>query len=155
MKILITNKDARRSYEIIDTFRGGMVLSGAEVKSLKQGQGSLKGSFIITRINHKQNHDLLIKNMYIPPFQQKNTQGGYDSERIRSVLVTKKEQKDISKQLSNRGSTLIPLQIIQVGQLIKVDFCVARGLKKHDKREKIKKHAAMREAGREAKSKIR
>lgn len=155
MKTLITNKDARRSYEIIDTYYGGLVLSGAEVKSIKKSQGSLKGSFLIARMNHKQSPELFLKNMFVPPYQQKNMPGDYNPERMRTVLISKKEHAQIQKNLSNRGTTLIPLQIGLAGSLVKIQFAVARGLKKYDKREKIKKADTMREINREVKLRIR
>lgn len=81
--------------------------------------------------------------------------GDYNPERMRTVLISKKEHAQLQKNLSNRGTTLIPLQIGLTGHLVKIQFAVARGLKKYDKREKLKKADAIIEMKREVKSRVR
>ena len=150
MKVLIRNKDAHRNYELLETFTGGMVLSGGEVKSIRKSQGSLQGSFIATH-ETKKGSELFLKIMFIPPYQFKNTGGGYDPDQARKLLVTKRELGHIERELHNRGTTLIPISVGLVGNFIKVQFALARGKKKYDKRNDLKERAQKRDAERDSK----
>ncbi len=152
MSILISNKKVKKDFGIFETFTGGLALTGQEVKSLKNNQGTLNGAFLILRDNHKQNPELWIKHFSIPPYQVKNTGGGYDPERLRKVLVSKKEINQIQKELNNKGTTIIPLAVHNARNLIKLEFGLARGKKKFDKREDLKKRAQKRDSERETKA---
>lgn len=146
MSILLLNKHARRNYEILDSFTGGLVLSGPEVKSLRAKQATLNGAFLTVR-----NSELFIKHLSISPYQPKNMPTGYDPEVIRKVLVTKRELATIEKELNNKGTTLIPLSIDMQNNRVKISFALARGKKKYDKREDLKMRAQKRDAERENK----
>jgi len=151
MKVLIKNKDAYRNFEILDTFTGGMKLSGGEVKSIKKSQGSLQGSFLALHKNRKGVSEIFIKNMFIPPYQIKNTGGGYDPEGLRKILIKKREVSQIEREMNNKGTTLIPIAVGVTNNFIKLQFALARGKKKYDKRQDLKERAQKRDAERENK----
>ena len=157
MKVLVRNKDAFRNFEHRSKYIGGLKLSGAEAKSLKAGQGSLQGAYLtINRANNKLNkHQLLIKNLYIAPYQIKNMPGGYDPNAPRIVLVTKREMNEIEREMNNKGTTLIPLSIGLSNNLVKIEFVLARGKKLHDKRQTLREKAQKRDVNREHKATLR
>jgi len=131
--VLIQNKDVFRNYEILETFEAGIELYGFEVKSILIGKGSLKGSYV----THKQ-RELFLVNFYIPPYQEKNTFKDYDPLRPRRLLLKKKEIDYIISKIKTKGLTVLPLKIYNKNRLIKVEIAVVRGLKKYEKREKLK-----------------
>ena len=89
---LLQNKKAFFDYEILQKFEAGIELLGFEVKSLKKGEGSLAGAFVIVRGN-----EVFVTNMNIPPYQVKNTPADYDPMRPRKLLLTKKEIEEIGE----------------------------------------------------------
>jgi SsrA-binding protein len=130
----IHNKNAGFNYEILDTYTAGIVLTGGEVKALKSGLGSLRESFIVI-----DGPGFSLAKAYIPPYQAGNTSPAYNPYQNRRLLVRKKEFKQLAEQKSSEGLTLIPLRLYNKGNLIKLDFALARGKKLHDKRQAIKK----------------
>ncbi|MCD8494974.1 MAG: SsrA-binding protein SmpB [Candidatus Pacebacteria bacterium] len=138
---LLQNKYAGSQYEIIDTFEAGIVLHGFEVKSLKNQQGSLKEAYA-TIDSH--NEVFLVK-AHIPPYQQNNTPPTYDPYRRRKLLLKKSEIDRMIKAKHTQGLTLIPISLYNKGRQIKAQIALARGLKKHDKREKLKQKDAERD----------
>ena len=155
MKRLIANKKVHQDFGIYDTFTGGLVLSGGEVKSIKGNQGSLNGAFLIMRKNKKLQPELWIKHFEIPPYQPKNTDGGYDPGRLRKILVTRKQLNSIERELNNKGTTIVPIQIGIENNKVKIEFALARGKKKFDKRQDLKKRAVQRDLDRSHKVKIK
>ncbi len=155
MKVLVKNKDAYRNFEILEKFTGGMVLSGGEVKSLRKSQGSLQGSFVALLQTKADRGELFIKNMFIPPYQIKNTGGGYDPEHPKKILLKKRELVRIQREMNNKGTTLIPIAVGLEGNFIKLQFALARGKKKFDKRQDLKEKAQKRDAERDNKIRIR
>lgn len=151
MAVLVKNKHAYRNYEILENFTGGLELSGGEVKSLRANQGNLQGAFLTVLTNKQQVSELFIKHLSISPYQPKNSPNGYDSERPRKVLVKRRELAKIEKELKNKGTTLIPIEVFTKNNLIKISFALARGKKKHDKRQDLKESAQKRDAERENK----
>lgn len=131
--ILIKNKKAYFDYEILEKFEAGIELFGHEVKSLKNKRGTLDGSRVIIR-----GGEAFVVGFDIPPYQPKNIPGDYETQRTRKLLLRKKEIKYLIGKSNVSGLTLAPLTIYNKGRLIKLDFAVVRGLKKQDKREKIK-----------------
>ena len=146
--ILLKNKKAHHNFKILKKYVAGISLFGFEVKSLKAQQGSFGDSFIGI-----DNNEAYLKNFYIPPFQQKNTPESYDKYRKRKLLLNKKEIREIEEENKKKGITLIPLefQLVEKG-LIKLEFAVASGLTKYDKREKLKEKEAKRKMDRIKKS---
>ena len=147
MKILSDNKKAYYDYEILDKFEAGLVLTGQEVKSIKTGHISLKGSYVILK------HDeLYLVGALIPPYQPKNAPKDYDPQRFRKLLLKKKEISQIIGKNKEKGFALIPLKIYEKHGRIKLEFGIGKGKKKADKRESIKKRAIQREIERELKA---
>ncbi|MEK7066056.1 MAG: SsrA-binding protein, partial [Patescibacteria group bacterium] len=95
-----------------------------------------------------------IINVEIPPYQMANTPKSYDARQNRRLLLTKKEIAELANYTDNRGLTLVPLSMYNKGKKIKVEIGVARGLKKYDKREILKKRETQRDIDRALKTGI-
>ena len=143
---LINNKKAHFNYEILEKIEAGIELFGFEVKSLKKGQGSLEGSHATIR-----GDEAFLVGMQIPPYQPANTPGDYDPSRNRRLLLTKKEITGLEKIENQKGLTIVPLSVYNKGRKLKIELAIARGKKKYDKRETIKKRDTEREIKREIK----
>jgi SsrA-binding protein len=142
MKIITKNKEGLFDYEILETWRAGIVLSGPEVKSVKLGQISLKGSFIQL---DKKNEAWLV-NSFISAYKPAKTQQlGYDPYQRRKLLLNKREIDSILGKKSQKGLTIVPISVYTNKRLIKVEIGLARGKTKIDKRESIKKRELNRE----------
>ena len=131
---LIQNKKVYLNYEIQETFNAGVELFGFEVKSLRKKQGSLEGAYIIARGN-----EVFLIGATIPPYQPTNTPDNYDLARNRKLLLTKKEIERLSSFEKQKGLTIVPISVYNKGIKIKIEIGVAKGKKKYDKRESIKK----------------
>lgn len=142
----IANTKAGFNYEFLETIEAGLSLLGSEVKSLRKGHASISESFIINDGN-----ELFLVKAYIAPYQLKN-QVGYDPYRRRKLLVSKKQIADLSRSKNEAGLTIIPLALYDSHGLIKLQFALARGKKKHDKRQDLKKRDADRDIARLMKS---
>ncbi len=145
---LISNKKARLNYEILETFEAGIELLGLEVKSVKRGEVSLEGSYIVVR-----GGEAFLTGADIAPYQPSNTPKDYDSRRNRKLLLTKKELTELEKKEAQKGLTILPISMYNKGRKIKVELAVARGKKKFDKRQTIKKRESDREIRRTLKTK--
>lgn len=140
---LLENKKVGLSYEILETLTTGIVLSGAEVKSLRKNHGSINESFVVLK-----DGELFLAKAFIPPYQIKNTPPSYDPYRNRKLLVHRTEITRFIQKKSESGLTLIPLKVFTENRKIKVLLGLAKGKNKHDKRETIKKRESDREIGR-------
>lgn len=117
--------------------------------------GSFEGSFITIRKNKKNHNELFLKNFYIPPYQEKNTPQKYDKYRLRRLLLQKKEIKKLVEKTKSDNLLIIPTSFIQTGyHKIKLEFALARGKKKYDKRENLKKKDLKRNLERDYKLKL-
>ncbi|MDG1950681.1 MAG: SsrA-binding protein SmpB [bacterium] len=134
MSTLATNKKARFDYEILSTTEAGLVLTGAEVKSIKAGSVQLKGAFL-----HVSEGQLWLKNAYVAPYKPAGNSADYDPYKDRKVLVHKRELKKLISKRQAEGLTLVPMSLYTKGGLIKMEFGLARGKKKFEKRDAIKK----------------
>ncbi len=143
MATLVDYKKARFNYEILETFEAGIELVGHETKSLKKGQGSLEGSHVLIR-----GGEAYAVNIFVPPYQEKNTPKGYEPRRNRRLLLTKKEIHRLATLEGGRGLTIVPISIYNKGPLVKVSVAVVRGKKQHDKRASTKDRETKREARR-------
>ncbi len=141
---LVTNKKAHFNYEILDTYVAGIELFGFEVKSLKKSHGSLEGSHVTIR-----GSEAYIIDMFIPPYQPANTPKDYDPRRNRRLLLNKKEILNLGKIEGTKGLTIVPLSVYNKGKKVKLDIAAAKGKKKFDKRESVKKRDVERETRRE------
>ncbi|MDD3487930.1 MAG: SsrA-binding protein SmpB [Candidatus Pacebacteria bacterium] len=143
MKDFIFNKKAVFDYEILEKFEAGIVLSGTEIKAIKSGKANLAGSFAIIR-----NNEIFLLNLSIPPYQPKNVNASYQPDKTRKLLLHKKQIASLSGQLKQKNLTLIPLRMYNKHGLIKVELALAKGKKKFDKRESIKKRETQRKIDR-------
>ena len=143
MATFAENRKARFDYEILEIFEAGLVLSGAEVKSIKNGRMNLTGSYL-----NFHNGELYLIGAFIAPYQPKNQPADYDPYRSRKLLLRKKELVSLIGKIKPKGLTLIPLKAYNKGRRIKLEFAVARGKKQYDKREIIAKREAARKIAR-------
>ena len=140
------NRKARFDYEILEKYEAGIELLGVEVKSVRGGQMSLEGSFVIVR-----GGEAFLINANVPPYQPKNAPKDYDSLRNRKLLLTKKEIKGLASNEKNKSLTIVPISVYNKGRKIKIEIALVKGKKKRDKRESIKKRETLREIRREYK----
>ncbi len=139
MTIFSENRKAGFNYELLEKFEAGISLLGQEVKSIKLGRANLAGSYVIPK-----KQELFLVGCHIPPYQPKNAPD-YRPQRDRKLLLTKKELSYLLGRISHKGLTLLPLKLYTNGRLIKMEFALAKILKKWDKRENIKKREMDRE----------
>ena len=140
MKPLAENKKAYFNYEILDRFQAGISLIGQEVKSIKSGRINLAGSFVVLR-----GEEAYLVGANVPAYQPKNAPRDYDPERSRKLLLRKAEIKKLIGKCKERGLTLVPLRVYAIKGRIKIEFGVAKGRKKINKRELIRKRETERE----------
>ena len=134
------NRKAHFNYEILETFKAGLVLQGQEVKSVKLGRIQIAGSYVVTR-----GEELFLRGATISPYQPANAPAGYNPERDRKLLLRKEEIRYILGKSKERGLTLVPLRVYNDKRNLKLEFGLARGKKTRDKREDIRKREAKRE----------
>jgi len=144
MTNLVDNSKIHFNYEILEKFEAGIELLGFEVKSVKSKKGSLEGAYVIVR-----GGEAFIMNLFIPPYQEKNTPKGYEPRRNRRLMLTKGEIRKLADMDSKGGLTIVPISIYNKGSLVKVSVAVVRGKKKYDKRETTKKRETDRTVRRE------
>ncbi|KPJ57489.1 SsrA-binding protein [Parcubacteria bacterium DG_74_2] len=149
MKILAENKKAYFNYEILERFEAGISLIGQEVKSIKTRGVNLAGSYVVLR-----NEEVFWIGSHIHPYQPKNAPADYNPERWRKLLLKKSEIKHLIGKSKQKGLTLIPLRVYTKYRKIKLEFAIAKGKKKFDKRELIKKREAEKEIRRALKRTI-
>jgi SsrA-binding protein len=149
MANLIENKKAGLNYEWLETYETGIELFGGEVKSLKGKQGSLEGARVIIR-----GGEAYLVGAFVPPYQPANIIGDYDPYRTRRLLLTKKELAELATRGEQKGLTIVPLSVYNKGRFLKVKIAVARGKKKFDKREDLKKKESKRDIARDLKSSL-
>lgn len=129
----INNRKARFDYEILDTYEVGIVLTGTEIKSIKNGKANLKDSYAIIR-----NNEMFLLNMHISPYEQGNI-FNHEETRTRKLLLHKKEILKIRDKVTLEGITLVPLKLYIKNGHAKIELGLAKGKKNFDKRENIKK----------------
>ncbi|MBI4811919.1 SsrA-binding protein SmpB [Candidatus Falkowbacteria bacterium] len=140
MSVLTVNKRAKFDYEILETYEAGIVLFGHEVKSIKTGHISLKGSFVTLKsaIGNKL-PEAYLTNAHIPLYKHAAGVKNYDPYRPRKLLLKKNEIERLIGKKQEQGLTLVPLKIYTKRSFIKLEFGIGKGRKKADKREVIKK----------------
>lgn len=147
MKALIENKKARLEYEFVETYEAGMELKGHEAKALRAGMASLVGSRVMVR-----GGEAYLVGATVSPYQPGNTPKGYDPERSRRLLLSRKELKELEGAETQRGLTLIPIMVYNQKRFVKLSFALARKKKKHDKRATLKDRDSKRDIDRSLKS---
>ena len=148
MSVLIKNKKASLNYSLLEKYSAGVVLLGSEVKSVKNKNGSFEGAFVAP-----DGPNVFLKSAYIPAWQEKNSD--FDTKRDRKLLLQKREIGKITKELKKPGYTLIPLSFNLEKNLIKLKFALAKGKKKYDKRQDIKKSDTIRDIVRNLKIRMK
>ena len=142
MKIIATNKKARFEYELLESFEAGIVLQGPEIKSARNSKLSLQDSYAAV-----EGGEVFLHNMYIAPYEPAN-RFNHEPRRKRKLLLKKSEIRRIAGKMAGSALTVIPVKAYLKGGKAKVEIALARGKKKYDKREAIKKRELEREARR-------
>lgn len=138
MATLVVNKRASFDYEFLEIYDAGLVLFGHEVKSLRAGQGDLKGSYISFKSENNINEAYLVA-CHISLYKFTTKKDEYNPDRDRKILLKKKELERLLSKKQEKGLTVIPIKLYTKGSFIKLQLAVARGKKKYDKREDLKK----------------
>ncbi len=141
MKVLATNRRARHDYELKDRFEAGLVLTGAEVKSVKQGHIDLKGSYISFRSG-----EAYLLKAHISPYKQAVNNESYNPEAERKLLLHRTEIDKIIEEAKSQHLTVVPTAVGLVRGRIKLEIALGRGKKLYDKRETKKRQAMLRDA---------
>ncbi len=147
--LLLKNKRATHDYAIEKKYLAGVILTGAEAKSLRNKTGSFNGSYVKVI-----GGELFLINAQISKYKFSNDDD-YDPKKTRKLLLKKKEIISLVNELDKKNRTVVPLEFVTVGKYIKLRIGVGRGLKLYDKRAKMKKRTLDRETDRELKSSYR
>lgn len=148
--VIVTHKEARRDYFILETLEAGLVLVGCEVKSLRLHNASLAGSF--ARI---EGNDILLCNLYIGPYD-KGGRENPETLRDRKLLLHRSQIDKLRAKTQEKGLALIPLKLyFNPTGIVKVELALGKGKKNYDKRADIKERSANREIDRAIKNRNR
>jgi SsrA-binding protein len=137
---LVTNPKATFNYEILEKFETGIELFGFEVKSIRNKHGKLEGSYVKFK-----NGEMFLASADIPPYQPGNTPEKYDRVRSRKLIMSKEQILKLKQKADSDKLTIIPLSLYNKGKVLKCEIALARGKKKFDKREAIKRRETDRE----------
>jgi len=141
MAVFATNRKARFDYDIKDTLEAGVVLTGSEVKSIREGKVRLTGSYAILK-----NGEFWLFNTEISPYQPGNLTDATDKSRNRKLLLNKSEIALLAKALDDK-MTIVPISLYSKGKTVKLELGIGRPRKQFDKREAIKKRDIGKEVG--------
>lgn len=134
------NQKAQHDYQALETFEAGLELLGHEVKAIEQGKLQLAGSFVAFKKG-----ELYLVGATLPPYQPNNTPADYEPQRPRKLLLHKRELEYLLGKSKEKGLTLVPLRVYSSKAKMKLAFALARGKRKGDKRELLKKRETQRE----------
>lgn len=140
MSTLATNKQTFHDYDILDTYEAGITLSGPEVKSVRNGSISLKGSYVSTH-----NNEVWLLNAHIGHYPFASKKDLAEPTRSRKLLLKKNEIRHIMGKITTAGLTVVPLKVYTARNRIKVEIGIGRGRKTHEKRELLKKRTIEKE----------
>lgn len=146
-KLIANNKKAYFDYFIEDTWEAGIALHGTEVKSVRMGKCSIKEAFI-----RVEDGEVFVYNMHISPYEKGNI-FNKDPLRVKKLLLHRHEVNKILGEVTQKGYTIVPLQVYLKGSLVKVQVGLGRGKKLYDKRDTIAKKDQRREAEKDFKIK--
>ena len=141
-ELIVRNKRARHDYEILDTWEAGLVLTGTEVKALREGRANLTDAFGILNAG-----EVFLLNLHIGAYGHGNV-FNHEATRTRKLLLHKREIRRMIGAAERQGLTLVPLDLYFKRGRVKTRIALARGKQKHDKREDLKKRDAEREIAR-------
>lgn len=139
IKIIAENRKARHDFHILESFEAGLVLKGSEVKSMRKNGCSIKESYIAIV-----GTELFLQKSHVPPYVA-SSYNNHDPERLRKLLLKQNEIHKIMVGITEKGLSCVPLKIYFSKGLAKIEVALARGKKKFDKREDIKKRDTNRE----------
>lgn len=148
-KTVAQNRKARHDYFIVDSFETGIVLTGTEIKSLREGRANLKDGYAQIK-----GGELWLVNVHISPYDN-GTHYNVDPLRTRKLLAKKREILKLTQRTKEQGFTLVPLKLyIKQGRWAKCELALAKGKQLHDKRETIAARDAEREIARATKDRL-
>lgn len=139
VKVVTTNRNARRNYEVLDTYEAGLILLGSEVKSVRAGQMELKDSYVDIRKG-----EAYLVNAHIAPYDYAH-EGGHDPERMRKLLLHRRQIDRLSGALAEKGLTLVPLRVYFKDGKAKVELALGKGKRTVDKRRSLRDREHQRE----------
>ena len=142
IKIISDNKKARFDYEIIEKLEAGLVLTGSEVKSIRDGAVNLKDSYVSFR-----NGEAFLQNAHISEYKS-SSYNNHSPERVRKLLLHRNEINKIMGKVQEKSLSCVPLKMYFKRGHIKIEIGLGRGKKQHDKRQSIKKKESDRELAR-------
>lgn len=144
-KIVHTNRKAFHDYTIYEKYTAGIVLTGTEIKSVRANAVNLKDSF--ARV---ENGEIFLYGCHISPYEQGN-RFNHEPDRIKKLLLTKKEILKLDMKIKKEGYTIVPLEMFLDRGYAKLEIAIAKGKKLYDKRETITKKTQMRDIERQMK----
>ena len=133
-KTIATNRRARHEYEILDTVEAGLVLVGPEVKSLREGRANLGDAYAVIR-----GGEIFLEKLHISPYEPATRENPADPQRPRKLLMHRHEIAKLRTRVVERGLTLVPLSLYFKDGRAKVELALARGKRRYDKRQAIRK----------------
>jgi SsrA-binding protein len=139
-RLIASNKKALHDYFIVQKLEAGLALTGTEVKSLRDGRAQLKDAYVIFK-----EQEAFLFGAHISPYTHGNREN-HDPERIRKLLLHKREIEKLRTQTVEKGLTVVPLRLYFTGNRVKVEIAVVRGKRQFDKRDTEKAREADREA---------
>jgi SsrA-binding protein len=137
----INNRRARYDYFVLDTYEAGIMLAGAEVKSIREGKSNLTDAY-----GRVQNGEVWLHGMHISPYEY--SRGELDPIRPRKLLLHHREIDAIARATADKGATIVPLRLYFKEGRVKIELAVAKGKRSYDKRHAIAERDAHREADR-------
>ncbi|MCF3183887.1 MULTISPECIES: SsrA-binding protein SmpB [unclassified Streptomyces] len=141
-KLIAQNKKARHDYAIIDTYECGIVLTGTEVKSLRQGRASLVDGFVSV-----ESREVWMYNVHVPEYSQ-GTWTNHSARRKRKLLMHREEIDKLERKADESGHTVVPLALYFKDGRAKVEIALAKGKKEYDKRQTLREKQDTRETQR-------
>jgi SsrA-binding protein len=148
-KLIAENRRARHDYHLLERVEAGVVLTGTEVKSLREGGATLRRAFGDVR-----DGELWLVGLHISPYEQ-GSMGQHDPDRDRKLLLHRREIDSLAEQVNEKGLTLVPTRLYFKNGRAKVELAVARGKEHRDRRREIAKRDADRQIERALKSRSR
>jgi SsrA-binding protein len=148
-KIVAVNRKARFDYHIGETLEAGLVLTGAEIKSIRQGEITIGEAYV-----RPERGELFLLNAYIKPYSHSGDKE-YDPRHPRKLLMHKREIAKLVRELETKGTTIVPLQLYLKNGLAKLEIGIGKGKAAPDKRQDIKKREGQREIAREMSKRLK
>ncbi len=145
-KIIADNKKAYYDYTIEDKFMAGLVLEGAEIKSVRNGKVNLKDSYVIIK-----NGEVFLLGAHISEYDKMDTLKKIDPTRTRKLLLTKQEIRKLERKVKIKGYTIVPTKMVFINNLAKLEIAVAKGKELYNKKQSIKEKDIKREMDRQLK----